>query len=348
MTDTAARGNVMFSAAETGYGAAVYELRDTFGSRLAVERLGPDLGVISSPALSVGDVARACQLTPLLFIRHLTVERARIPRDEARNVDAVAEVVRNLLAEHPIGTDLALQTWATGSPEIGYGSGALFSHLATDLSDLGYSVSRADQRHVLSCCLTPAGVSVGLNTADESLSGWPGGRVRLSRRDEQISRAEFKLEELLQTVSLDVPQRGRAVDLGASPGGWTRILRQRGLAVWAVDPSELDRRVASDPQVHHFRMTAGEFLRRDATKFDLAVNDMRMEPLLSSRVMLDVAQSLRPGALAVVTLKIGSHRPVETVRRCIALLGQAYELVYARQLHHNRQEVTIVGRLGTR
>jgi len=60
--------------------------------------------------------------------------------------------------------------------------------------------------------------------------------------------------------------------------------------------------------------------------------------------MLDAAGHVRTGGLAIVTLKIGTQRPVETVRRCLAMLGQAYEVVYARQLHHNRHEVTVVAR----
>jgi 23S rRNA (cytidine2498-2'-O)-methyltransferase len=71
---------------------------------------------------------------------------------------------------------------------------------------------------------------------------------------------------------------------------------------------------------------------------------MRMDPVMTCQVMLDVAERLRPGALAVVTLKVGSRRPVETVRRCLALLRRRYAVVHARQLHHNRHEVTVVAR----
>jgi 23S rRNA (cytidine2498-2'-O)-methyltransferase len=37
---------------------------------------------------------------------------------------------------------------------------------------------------------------------------------------------------------------------------------------------------------------------------------------------------------------------VESVHRCLELLGRAYEVVHARQLHHNRHEVTVVARRG--
>jgi 23S rRNA (cytidine2498-2'-O)-methyltransferase len=71
---------------------------------------------------------------------------------------------------------------------------------------------------------------------------------------------------------------------------------------------------------------------------------MKMDPVMSCRVMLTAAAHLRAGALAIVTLKTGAHRPVETVHRCLELLSRSYRVVHARQLQHNRQEVTVVGR----
>lgn len=335
----AGTGPVMFSAAEPSFHAAVKELRDEFGASLKVQRLGEDVGVIDASGPSVAEVASACRRTLLPFIRHLTVELARVP---GADIEAVVEAARGLDA--PVG-DLSLQVWVSGQAGFGYGSRDLFDRLSEDLQKRGCHVTRSGSPLVLSCCLTPAGVSLGLNTATDSLSDWPGGRMRLARDEARVSRAEFKLEELFQTVSLDLADQGTAVDFGAAPGGWTRILRQRGLTVWAVDPGDLDPRVADDPGVHHARTTAAEFLRHHDDSFDLAVNDMRMDPTLSCRVMLDAEPSLRAGALAVLTLKIGSRNPVDEVRSCLDLLEQRYEVIFARQLHHNRQEVTVVARV---
>lgn len=337
---TTSSGRVMFSVAEESFGSAVQELRHAFGRSLQVERAGPDLGVITTTAPGVGEVAAACLRRPLVFIRHLTVEMAGLSRDAAADIGTVTEAARSIVAGNR--GELAIQTWVSGSPNIGYGSGELYQRLAEDLSEQGLSISRAGKRDVMSGCITPDGVLIGLNKAADSLSDWPGGRIRLSRDQDQVSRAEFKLEELFQIFSLRLPDSGLAVDLGASPGGWTRILRRQGLTVWAVDPADLDPRITADPGVHHVRTTAGEFFRSAGTRFDLAVNDMRMEPVLSCQVMLRAARLLRPGALAIVTLKTGGKRQAETVTRCLTLLGEQYEVVHARQLHHNRQEVTVL------
>jgi 23S rRNA (cytidine2498-2'-O)-methyltransferase len=337
-------GRVMFSVAEQSFGSAVRELRTEYGRTLPIERVGPDLGVIAATTPKVDDVAAACTSRPLVFVRHLTVEMARVAPEHARDVAAVASAARSTLVNTAVEGALAVQTWVSGSAGLGYGSRDLFAALAEDLTAHGFAVSRAGQEHVLSCCITARGVSVGLNRREDSLSDWPGGRVRLARDDAQVSRSEFKLEELFGTVPLPLPAKGRAVDLGASPGGWTRILRQHGMEVWAVDPGGLDTRITADRGVHHVPTTAGQFFRSNDVRFDLAANDMKMDPVMSTRVMLTAAAHLRHGALAIVTLKTGTHRPVETVRRCLTLLGRSYQLVYARQLHHNRNEVTVVCR----
>jgi 23S rRNA (cytidine2498-2'-O)-methyltransferase len=337
-------GRVMFSTAEESFGPAVRELRDEFGEQLQVEHVGPDLGVVSDVGLEVGDVAAACAAQRLVFPRHLTVEVDWVPRVDAVDPRAVADAALRALADHPAGAELALQTWTSGPAEMDYSAGELSGHIARHLDDHGFAVYRSGKPYVLSCAVTRDGVSIGLNRVEDSLSDWPGGRTRLGRDDTQISRAEFKLEELFQTFPLRLPAGGLAVDLGASPGGWTRILRGHDLTVWAVDPGDLDPRIGADRRVHHARMTAGEFLRRTDMTFDLAVNDMRMDPGRSCQVMLDATPHLRRGAIAVVTLKIGKQRPLETVHHCLRLLAKGYRIEFARQLHHNRHEVTVVAR----
>jgi 23S rRNA (cytidine2498-2'-O)-methyltransferase len=102
--------------------------------------------------------------------------------------------------------------------------------------------------------------------------------------------------------------------------------------------------LARDPLVHHVRSTSGQFLRSTSRSFAVVVNDMRMPPELSARTMLEAARRMRPGGLAVTTLKTGSDHPVSTVRHCVELLRGAFRVEHVRQLHHNRQEVTVLAR----
>lgn len=186
---------------------------------------------------------------------------------------------------------------------------------------------------------------VGLSAATANLSNWAGGMRRFAREEGQLSRAEFKLLEALELFRIDLPPRGLALDLGAAPGGWTRVLRQRGQYVTAVDPGALDPRIAADPNVRHKRMTAEAYLRDEPDEFDLIVNDMRMDGRDSARLMVACARLLYPGGLALMTLKLPETGRMPVLAQAQALLARAYTVAGARQLFHNRSEITLYLRL---
>ncbi|MFI5713233.1 SAM-dependent methyltransferase [Kribbella sp. NPDC051620] len=328
----------LFSVATDSYDLAVREIRDEFGPRVKVERVSGDLGRIVENGPSIEELAAACNDGRIVFIRHLTVEIAGFGVGEVPPGHELAELILGELPRHPQA--LAVQTWTDGAS-----SGGSYYHLLEPaLGERGIEVSRAGQEYVVSCFASKKSVLIGLNRLEYSLSDWPGGRMRLARSDERVSRSEFKLEEAIETFGLQLPDGGKALDLGASPGGWTRILRRHGQEVWSIDPGALDRRVAADRGVHHVATTAGEFFRRNQVPFDVVVNDMRMDQLMSARVMLDAIPHLRRGALAVVTLKGGARNPLDAARRAMDLLRKNYEIQSARQLHHNRNELTVIAR----
>jgi 23S rRNA (cytidine2498-2'-O)-methyltransferase len=341
---------VLASVSDDYLSAAVAELRDALGRGVSVERLAADLVSVIGPHVTAADVARTVTERPLIFTRHVTncVVRCE-PTDLADIAAAAVAVVRpgpgndaDAIAVPGSVDTLAVQAWACGDPPAGSGPADAAAAIARALRERGMSVVRAGTEHVLSCCITPDATFLALNRSADSLVDWPGGRVRLARGPTQISRAEFKLEELIMVQPHTLPTHGRALDLGAAPGGWTRLIRERGLEVWAVDPGALDPRLGGDRHVHHVVTTAGEFLRGTHMTFDLVVNDMRMEPAMSAQVMVDAADRLRRGATAVITLKLGTTRALDTVSACLRLLRRRYDVVFGRQLHHNRHEATIV------
>jgi 23S rRNA (cytidine2498-2'-O)-methyltransferase len=334
---------LLFSAADDYLEAATAELREvypdaTFGV------LAPDLGWIQAEGLNITDLAVACRQTPTIFVRHLMREIAFMPAAEAQDIDDVIDRAVEAWLALPLRTDLSLQVWLTGESPVAYRPDELRLELAAALSDEGIAVERAGQQQILGVAISPAGISLGLNGLASALVDWPGGRVRLARPKGQVSRSEFKLEELFRVQQPNLPKGGVAIDLGASPGGWSRILRQYGFTVWAVDPGQLDPRLASDAGIRHVKMTAGPFLRMTDVSADLIVNDMRMDPDLSTRTMLDAAIRLKPHGMMIQTLKVTPHDPRRTVRQALETLRAAYDIEWAGQLQHNRNEVTVVGR----
>ncbi len=334
---------LLFSAAEDFLVPATEELRELFPDA-AFGAVGPDLGWIAAEGLSIGALAETCRDTPTIFIRHLMREVGSIPADPSANLADVVAIAIGTWTQLPLKPEVSLQVWSIGEVTTGYRADELRRALADALGERGVTVARSGQDQILGAIVTPEGVLLGLNSAGSALSDWPGGQVRMAKPKGQISRSEFKLEELFRVHDLDVPTSGIAIDLGASPGGWTRILRQRGLTVWAIDPAKLDSRLAHDARIHHVQMTAGPFLNMTDVVADLVVNDMRMDPDLSVSVMLDAAKRLAPGGMMIQTLKVTPHNTLRTARRAIADLQRAYDIVWAGQLHHNRNEVTVVAR----
>ncbi len=56
----------------------------------------------------------------------------------------------------------------------------------------------------------------------------------------RINRAEFKIEEAVKFFRIDLSRYRIALDIGASPGGWTHYLSMHGIRVVAVDKAFLD------------------------------------------------------------------------------------------------------------
>ncbi|MGQ9837399.1 MAG: SAM-dependent methyltransferase [Cyanobacteriota bacterium] len=183
-------------------------------------------------------------------------------------------------------------------------------------------------------------LSIGLSRAWQNLSNWAGGIHRFRRDPGQISRAEFKLLEALQVFRVPLVKAGRALDLGAAPGGWTRVLRQYGQEVTAVDPAELDKRLVGDPGIHHYRLSTQAYLARHPNRFHLILNDMRMDGRDSARLMVAFAPHLEPAGAGVMTLKLPGHRRLQVLQQTLDILHSAFPIVKARHLFHNRSEVT--------
>ena len=129
--------------------------------------------------------------------------------------------------------------------------------------------------------------------------------------------------------------------MGAAPGGWTRVLRQKEQYVTAVDPAHLHPSLEDDTGVRHMQMTAEEYLAQYPDTFDLIVNDMRLDARDSARLMVDYAPHLYPHGAAIMTLKLPKEKRSIAIDHSFNILKKAYNLKNARQLFHNRSEITI-------
>ena len=120
-----------------------------------------------------------------------------------------------------------------------------------------------------------------------------------------VSRGALKLEKALEVLPVD-PSGLVCADLGASTGGFTDLLLQRGAArVHAVDVGygQLHPRLRGDPRVVVHERVNARFLEAGALgeDVDLAVADLSF---ISLRLVLPAVKALlRPGGRAILLVK---------------------------------------------
>jgi tRNA(Ser,Leu) C12 N-acetylase TAN1 len=160
-----------------------------------------------------------------------------------------------------------------------------------------------------------------------------------------LNRAQLKLEEIIARFGLELSGDMRALDLGAAPGGWSKVLARHVREVVAVDPAELDPEVLALPQVTHWAVRAEELLTRpDLAQFDLIANDMNRDPDRSARLMCDLASALASGGLAIMTIKFVTRQRRQHIREATEILERAYTDIRVRKMPHNSRETTAVMR----
>lgn len=277
-----------------------------------------------------------------VFLRHCCPVQAEVKLSgELRDIGALSAALKPLLPLLDETLSFSVQTRILPGCEPAYKPFDCNAALSGIAQRAGLTLDVRAPRQVISLAITAETAYLGVSATEDNLSAWAGGCRRFKKEAEQVSRAEFKLLEAIETFALELPREGVALDLGAAPGGWTRVLRQRGLRVTAIDPALLDERVAADEGVTHLRETTQVYFR-DPQPCDIMVNDMRMDCLESARLMNEGAAALVPGGIGVLTLKLSENAAEwpRRVRQAEAILRQAYTVTGMRQLFHNRSEVT--------
>lgn len=183
----------------------------------------------------------------------------------------------------------------------------------------------------------------GTSAIKDSLSSWIFGESRFKNEDGQISRAEFKLLEAFEYFNINLSNYKNALDLGAAPGGWTRVLLNKGLSVVAVDPAELDKRLLKNKNLYHYKGLSQDFFKECKNKkFDIIVNDMKMDTKKSIQIVENAAKYLNNNGIIITTLKLNPNREFEEIKECINIIRQKHKIIGIHQLFHNRSEATIV------
>lgn len=342
-------GNLIFSADSHYLDDAWREMqRATKGAKLE-GKLNDGIALVRHKG-SFEQLGEHWHNNPPIFVRHICPATEAVEVDGSdRDLDLLARTVRDQLADEiPTSSRFSVQTRLLLANTT-YKRFALNERLAQVVErQTGATVDVRRPNYVVSVVIgrihnIPVGF-LGVSQVHHNLSDWAGGERRFRREKEQISRAEFKLLEALEQFGVRLPDKGVALDLGAAPGGWTRVLRQTSdeLLVVAVDPANLHPSLKHDWGVHHLRTTADRHLNtiKGDARYDVIVNDMRLDARRSAETMTHYAPTLKPNGCAIMTIKLPQDNTLRFLNQTLDILRRKYVVKRVRQLFHNRHEVT--------
>ncbi len=321
-------------------------------SRITAEQVAS--GVVRAPARPRD---RDGTLASLTFAR----QAMRVAEETPASVDAVAGMVADTLAAHRPRSGGPGWTWSLQvavpdsadprDPRRPVGRAldeglleALSGRLPGDLAERRVEDGEA-QRLAQVWVVSPDQAFIGLTVATQALSRWPAGRVRLRRADDDPSRSALKLEEAIEWVGVG-PERGDlCVDAGAAPGGWTQVALRRGAAVIAVDPGTM--KIQASPRKYtHLKENAFSFVPPEMVDWllcDMAYRPREVAQMLAKWGRRGWARQL------IANIKLPMKRKASMVKEVLGLLRAAgWQGVRARQLYHDRDEVTVFGWLDPR
>ncbi|MGY1459687.1 MULTISPECIES: 23S rRNA (cytidine(2498)-2'-O)-methyltransferase RlmM [unclassified Luteimonas] len=273
----------------------------------------------------------ADRVAPVLAALHRHVDAAPVGRGPAFGM---------LVVEHPDSDE--------ARPLAGLAR-AFGNALRPALRKAGFLATTDDTRRPrLHVCLLAGDHLLLATAAPADSSPWPMGVPRLRIHRDAPSRSALKLEEAFLTL-LDQDERTRllrpgmaAADLGAAPGGWTWVLQRAGVQVIAVDNGPLRQHVLDGGGVEHLRDDG--FRWQPSRPLDWMVCDMVEQP---RRVASRMATWFREGwcRQAVFNLKLPMKKRWLETSLCLDLFNREAQRpleLRARQLYHDREEITVL------
>lgn len=156
------------------------------------------------------------------------------------------------------------------------------------------------------------------------------------------SRAFKKLQEAIEVFGLSLKLGDTAVDLGASPGGWTHVLQSYGLIVTALDRSPLDLSLMNHPSVTWLRGNALTW--RPAEPVTWLVCDVITTPQNTLSILKSWIEDSWCKNFCV-TIKCQGDPEFDTIHEILTFVSQHTRWFGARQLTNNKNEFTICGEL---
>ena len=149
------------------------------------------------------------------------------------------------------------------------------------------------------------------------------------------NRAYLKLWEALSLMDHYPKPGDSAIDLGASPGGWTYVMQSLGASVMAIDKAELDPKIAKLPRIKFLKQSAFAFDPKTLeAPLDWVLCDVACYPDRTFDLVHQWINSQKAKRL-IFTIKLQGQTNLTVIQ-------QFQSIPHGKVLHlfHNKHEVT--------
>lgn len=276
---------------------------------------------------------------PIIFVRHIC------------KVDLVLTYYSNWkykvisLAKNKLDKTKSFSIQLRHNTNLDLDTNQILTELSTKICEQGFTLDVKNCEQVVSIFIDNQDIYCGVDSVENNLSKFKGGIPHYAENEDFVCRAEFKMMEALDVFKINTSNLKTGVDFGSAPGGWTKVLAENGINMVAIDPAEMNNKVLALDNVEHKKMTIQEyFFHYNDKKFDIIVNDMKMDVQKSIQLTSQFYDKLNPNGIIIMTFKLPKNYTLELINKNIEFLQKKFKLITARQLFYNRSEITVLAK----
>lgn len=313
---------------------AVYELEKYDLTFSFVEKFNDEVALITTE-LSNSEFLDLIRKKPIIFIKHLFfIDCISVPKN------LITDLNNTLKKMFDVEESFNVQIRGDKSDA----TPDLLNTIINNLLESGYTQSQENPQIIVSIFVYKGMIYWGVGAGNQNLSCWNGGspHYSYSNKYDFISRAEFKLIEAIDCFGINLDEIKTGADLGASPGGWTKVLISNGIRCDCIDPSYLNESISKSELINYYHMKVEDFLKlENDTHYDIVVNDMKMDVKKSVNIINDFYGKIADNGIVIMTFKLPHDFDYKYILEGFRLFN-GYSVIGARQLSFNRSEITVV------
>lgn len=330
--------NYIFTCNSKNSKLAVYEFERNDKSFSFIKWIDEGVGLFEI-MLNNEELCEYIKLKPIIFVRHIFKIDGISNLNEF--VDVIVSYCKNNIEKY---SSFTVQTRCSKKTSISIGN--ISTRIVGILSNEEYKLDVANSKYIISIFIDGDTVFWGIGNGKYNLSHWKGGMPHYSPTSKYnfVSRAEYKLIEALECFGIDIKNMEKGADLGAAPGGWTKVLVNNGLECTSIDPSFLKPEIVNNSKVKYYHMLVEDYLKiNNSDQFDIVFNDMKMDVGKSVNIINQFYDKIKEEGIVIITFKLAHEYNYSFIKKWLDGFN-GFVLIGARQLFHNRSEITVVMR----